>query len=376
MVTADTILPSVAAKNGSDVLLNANSALPVNYATRKAAKDINTIADSEKLEEVLSRFRESALVPLRFKDGLYGLPEQQTYTVMYYRTDILSELGIPAPTLDNPWTWNDVIRYLPVLQKKNMSFLMDTGISAGTEALGTFAMFLYQFGGEFYEGDGIRSALSSETAINAFKYWTRFYTNYGLPTNFSIANRFRTGESPVVISDITLYNQLAVSAPEINGLWEIALVPGTVRADGTTDYSVSSGGTAAMILSSAKHPEAAFDFISWWTEKDIQSMFARNMESLLGASARYPTANIEAFEQLPWSLRDLRVLKEQAKWAKGIPEVPGGYYTSRHIKNAFRAVCISSNGEEPREALTRYAKIINDELYDKRLEFGLPVETD
>lgn len=376
VVTADTILPSVAAKNGSDVLLNANSALPVNYATRKAAKDINTIADSEKLEEVLSHFRESALVPLRFKDGLYGLPEQQTYTVMYYRTDILSELGIPAPTLDNPWTWNDVIRYLPVLQKKNMSFLMDTGISAGTEALGTFAMFLYQFGGEFYEGDGIRSALSSETAINAFKYWTRFYTNYGLPTNFSIANRFRTGESPVVISDITLYNQLAVSAPEINGLWEIALVPGTVRADGTTDYSVSSGGTAAMILSSAKHPEAAFDFISWWTEKDIQSMFARNMESLLGASARYPTANIEAFEQLPWSLRDLRVLKEQAKWAKGIPEVPGGYYTSRHIKNAFRAVCISSNGEEPREALTRYAKIINDELYDKRLEFGLPVETD
>ena len=69
------------------------------------------------------------------------------------------------------------------------------------------------------------------------------------------------------------------------------------------------------------------------------------------------------------------MLNAQAEWTKGIPEVPGGYYTSRHIKNAFRTVCISSNGEEPREALTRYAKIINDELYDKRLEFGLPTQT-
>ena len=147
----------------------------------------------------------------------------------------------------------------------------------------------------------------------------------------------------------------------------MALVPGTVRKDGTIDHSVSSGGTAAMILSSAEHPQAAWDFIQWWTDAEIQVMFAQNMESLLGVSAQYPTANVEAFEQLSWSLRDLRVLTAQAEWTKGTPEVPGGYYTSRHIKNAFRAVCISSNGEEPREALTRYAKIINDELCDKRL---------
>ena len=99
--------------------------------------------------------------------------------------------------------------------------------------------------------------------------------------------------------------------------------------------------------------------------------FAREMEIILGTSARYPSANIEAMEQLPWSLRDLRVLQAQAQWAKGIPEVPGGYYTSRHIKNAFREVCVGTTGEDPRETMLRYAKIINDELYDKRVEFGL-----
>ena len=371
VITADTILPSVAAGNGADVLLNAAISLPVNYATRGAAYNLREVATDEQLEEVLSRFRDSALTPLTFHGGLYALPEQQTWPVLFYRTDILEELHIPVPDLGNPWSWDDVIRYLPVLQKNNMSFLMDTGIASGTEALGTFAMFLFQRGGEFYNGEGVSSALDSEVAISAFEYWTQFYTSYGLPTNFNIANRFRTGEAPLVIADMSLYNQLAVSAPEISGLWGIGLVPGTVQDDGTVDHSVSTGGTAAMLMSTIQDPEAGWDFLSWWTSTDVQMSFAREMESLLGTSARYPSANIEAMEQLPWSLRDLRVLQAQAQWAKGIPEVPGGYYTSRHIKNAFREVCVGTTGEDPRETMLRYAKIINDELYDKRVEFGL-----
>ena len=98
------------------------------------------------------------------------------------------------------------------------------------------------------------------------------------------------------------------------------------------------------------------------------------MESLLGTSARYPSANVAAMEQLPWSSRDYRVLAAQAAWAKGVPEVPGSYYTSRHINNAFRAVCIKEDADEPREAILQYASIINDEIYDKRTEFGLPTE--
>ena len=371
VITADTILPSVAAGNGADVLLNAAISLPVNYATRGAAYDLREAATDKQLEDVLSRFRDSALTPLTFNGGLYALPEQQTWPVLFYRIDILEELGIPAPDLDHPWTWDDVIRYLPVLQKNNMSFLMDTGIASGTEALGTFAMFLFQRGGEFYNGEGVSSALDSEVAISAFEYWTQFYTSYGLPTNFNIANRFRTGEAPLAIADMSLYNQLAVSAPEISGLWGIGLVPGTVQDDGTVDYSVSTGGTAAMLMSTIQDPEAGWDFLSWWTSTDVQTSFAREMESLLGASARYPSANVEAMEQLPWSLRDLRVLQAQSQWAKGIPEVPGGYYTSRHIKNAFREVCVGTTGEDPRETMLRYANIINDELYDTRVEYGL-----
>jgi hypothetical protein len=67
----------------------------------------------------------------------------------------------------------------------------------------------------------------------------------------------------------------------------------------------------------------------------------------------------------------LQEITEQSKWTIGIPEVAGGYFLPRHINNAFRSVVV--NEAEPRETLITYAGIINEELNEKRSEFGLPV---
>jgi len=62
----------------------------------------------------------------------------------------------------------------------------------------------------------------------------------------------------------------------------------------------------------------------------------------------------------------------QLKWVKAIPEVPGGYFTERHIKNAFYTVY--NENEDPRETLESFVKTINNELTSKRIEFGLDTE--
>ncbi len=61
---------------------------------------------------------------------------------------------------------------------------------------------------------------------------------------------------------------------------------------------------------------------------------------------------------------------EQWQWSRGVPEVAGGYFTGRHLDNAFRSVVISN--EDPREALDQYTRFINEEIFKKRSEFGLP----
>lgn len=74
---------------------------------------------------------------------------------------------------------------------------------------------------------------------------------------------------------------------------------------------------------------------------------------------------------LDWTSQTFRVLSEQAEWAKAVPEVPGGYYLPRYINNAFRTATRETNRMDARESILTYAQVINDEIKQKRKEFGL-----
>ena len=115
-----------------------------------------------------------------------------------------------------------------------------------------------------------------------------------------------------------------------------------------------------------------WEFFKWWASTDTQVRFGQEMEALLGASARYATANKNAFAQLKWSADAIEVLTKQWEQTVGIREVPGGYYTGRHITNACRK-CVNEKSD-PRETILDYSILINEELTKKRKEFGLPTE--
>ncbi|KYG34341.1 extracellular solute-binding protein [Alkalihalobacillus trypoxylicola] len=371
LVQMDVLLPATLARQGPDVALQIGNEVPVNYAMRNAVVDISQFPDYKEVE---TRFRESAVLPYRFDNGVYALPEQQMFSMLFYRKDILEELDLEVPN-----TWDDVLTIIPELQKNHMDFafplLQDPQFPGEVQNLipnQTFTMMLYQQDGEFYRNQAKSSDLDSDISMNAFKQWTSLYTNYKLPLKFDFPNRFRTGEMPIGIDDYTFYNHLSVSAPEIRGLWEFVPIPGTLQPDGTVRREVGSSGTAAIILEQAENKEASWEFLKWWTEKDTQIRFGREMEGLMGAAARYPTANIEALEELPWLVQDYQQLEEQWQWVRGIPEVPGGYFTGRHLDNAFREVV--NNGTNTREALMDYMIYINDEIRVKRTEFELPIE--
>ncbi len=65
----------------------------------------------------------------------------------------------------------------------------------------------------------------------------------------------------------------------------------------------------------------------------------------------------------------MEILNAQRQWTVGTPEVPGGYYVSRHITNAVRRMI--NDGVDTRETLLDYSRVINEELSKKRKEFGI-----
>ena len=108
-----------------------------------------------------------------------------------------------------------------------------------------------------------------------------------------------------------------------------------------------------------KIKQLGWEFMKWWSDTETQVRFGREIEALLGSSARYATANINAFSQLAWSADDIEILTEQWRQTVGIREVPGGYYTGRHITNAARKVI--NDKDDPRETIIDYAIMINED---------------
>jgi len=383
LVDMGTLLQATLAGQGPDVALQVGNDLPMNYGLRNAVADLSVYEDMSIVRE---RFSPSAMVPFEFNGATYALPETQVFPMMFYRKDILYELELSLPE-----TWDDVKVAMAVLSQNMMEFGM-----LPSEQI--FAMLLYQNDGEYYNHNATRSALDSEQAINAFKIYTEFYTDYKLDRATSVEERFRTGETPLIIADYTTFNNLQVSAPDLKGTWGFAPVPGTVKADGSIDRTVASYGGAltgntssgsqvnnagaCVIMNTSKKKEASWEFIKWWTSAEIQTRFGREMESLMGSSARVPTANLEAFTMLPWSVTDYKALNIQFHSTKGIPQVPGGYFTYRNINNAFYAVTTPSTERSSwskaiisaREVLMDKVILINDEIRYKRVEFGLPLE--
>ncbi len=382
IVDPSALLNAVLAGRGPNVVLSVSADQPVNYALRNAAEDITQF---EGWEEVLSHYTPSSYEQYGLDGHIYAIPETQTFNVMFYRKDVLEELELEVPQ-----TWDEFIELLPTLQGNNLSVGIPTAAGSSTTAqsstavastapdLSLYFTLLYQYGGDMYNEKGTKTTVDDEAGVEAFDDYIRYFNDYGLPTIYDFVSRFRSGEMPIGISAYSTYNTLMVSAPEIRGLWDFTLIPGTeyTDAEGNTyiDRSDFITGNATMMIRTEDEElrNQSWEFMKWWASIETQTRFGREIEALLGSSARYATANKDAFKQLSWSNDDIEVLSAQWDQTVGIREVPGGYYTGRHITNAIRKVL--NDKDDSRETIIDYSIKIDEEIIKKRTEFGMPLE--
>ena len=412
LIDIGALLNAVVAGNGPDVVISVGRSIPVDYALRNANVNLMRFEDCD---EVLQNFYPSAYEAYKYDDGLYALPETESFNLLFYRKDILEQLDVELPQ-----TWDDLIAILPTLQGNNLDVAIPYP-SIQAPDMRAFYTMIYQNDGVIYNDKGTKSLIDSEPGIAAFKKYTSFFNSYGLPTVYDFISRFRSGEMPLGITDYQTYNTLTVSAPEIRGLWDFTYILGTEKTDangktyidrtngvdgvatmmikkgmdmedlksilGTTDYAYSSQDgtkldaslfesvdekTLKAVLKNEERMSDSWEFMKWWVSTDIQLRFGREMEALLGSSARYATANVEALKQLSWNSKQLEILEDSLEQSRGLPEVPGSYFTPRHVVNGARKVI--NEKDDPRETLIDYTRKINEELLRKRQEFNLPVE--
>ncbi len=379
LVAGGSLLPSVLAKKGPDTYIGMVASDAINYAIRSAVLPITEFTNAEP--GILSEFNAAALDPLVMHGELYGLPETLSFPMMFYRKDVLANLN-----RDVPETWEEVLKLVPLFQSQNMQI----GLTRN------YHVFLYQReGGDRWTYDGsaysktgkfaelmsdetfypyfnyMRIAYDTDVALDAFRYMCRFYTDYSFPISFDSANRFRTGEMPIVIADaVSMYNQLTVFATEIRGLWMFTDVPGTERADGSINRTVTASVTATVMMNGVRDRAATWKFMGWQVGSDVQAEYGNSMVSLIGPAAKYNTANMAALEKMSWTTEEYKNLYSQFNSIASVPNYPGSYIIDRYLEFAFLN---ANEGADPVEELRDYTKVINKEINRKRVEFELPI---
>lgn len=363
-----SVLEATLAGKGPEIALFLGGDFPVNLAARNLLVDLTEFSD---YEEVKTRFSPDIETLYQFRDGIYGLPISQTFPMMFYRTDVLGELGFT----EAPQTWDELIAMLPDIQRKylKVGFILPSNITSQIfDAGNTFVLLMLQTGQDFYSEDLTQTTFNTEAAVDAFTKWTKFYTVYDFDQTYDAFTRFRTGEMPIVIQNYTFYNQLSVAAPEVKGLWDFCPIPGTLKTDESgnqyIDRTSNSGSAGAVIFEKVSDKQTAWEFVKWFTETETQVNYGRTIEALMGPMGRFDTANLEALEKLPWSTSEYQKIATQMSQLKEVPIIPASYAVTRNINNAFRAVV--NDADNPRYSLSAYNRDINAEIVRKLKELG------
>lgn len=349
----NALLLAIVSGNAPDIALGVSTGTPVELAIRDAVVDLSKLPG---YEELIAEFPQNTLRANTFMGGVYGIPERLGFTVMFYRKDILSALGLPLPE-----TWQEVYEdILPVLYQNSLEMYIPHA----------YDMFLYQHGGAYYSDDGLTTTLDDPVCYQAFKSMVELYTKYAVPYTTNFYNRFRTGELPIGIGTFGDYMSLTVGAGNLSGKWGIAPVPGVKREDGSISHATSGSVTSsAVMMTACEEQEAGWEFLKWWLSSQTQAAFAQEVETRIGTGSRVATANSVAFQQLSWPAEDLGVILSTRENAIENPGVLGGYYVARHITNAWNAVITDADQAVIRDEFEHAIEMIQIEMDNKQAEY-------
>ncbi len=383
MPDAQKLILSNAAGEAPDVGQAVDYAQPIEFALRDAIVDMTTFnkftGDEEYLnyQNVLGQFPPGLLIPSTMNDGIYSIPETFYFWVLFYRTDVMDKLNLEIPE-----TLDDVKDMIPKLTNRGLSFYYPT---AGTTGMRTFAMttpIFYQYGATLYGETAGDTQLNSEAGVAAFKELTELFTIYDIPAEANFYQHFRNGDYPIGISDYFTYSLLINAAPEIENSWEISLIPGVEDENGEIQRQTAGAAQSSVIFKpdegdvdvvltngeKMERTEAAWRYLEWWMSTETQFEFGTVLQTTYGKEYIWNTANVEAFEMLPWKSRDKYIILEAMENIVESPRIPGTYMLERELSNAY--IQVVTQGEPLRTTLDTSVKIMNRETERKLKEFG------
>ncbi len=213
-----------------------------------------------------SDFQSGPVEATTFDGNVVGVPIITEQEVLYYRTDVLENLGIAVPeTLDELEAAAKQIKE----QGEIAGFVARTGVSA---AVTQWSSYLFSQGGDFANSDYTEATLDTDEAKEAYELYGRLIGQYG-PANVSTdmswpdaAALFAQGQVAFYTDASSLYQNLALE--ENSTVWDkVGYAPFPAGPAGSLPYNIPSW--ALGINNDSNKKDLAFDFVEWLTSPEL-----------------------------------------------------------------------------------------------------------
>ena len=231
---------------------------------RGALIDLSTMPD---FEEVKNRSFPGFYRSLEYRGLTFGIPYTANVTVAFQRDDVLASLGIEK--ID---TWEELMAALPKMQANGTNFSLQWFL---TETLyADVNMFMWQRGADDYNEDLTKSGYDDPECIKAFTDYTNLYVKYNSPKEIPVFQAFINGELALCLQYPPFYQNLLISAPQLDGKWSMVQAPGYLM-EGKLNRTTFGGGQALGIFGNSKKKQEGWEYIKWITSEETQLLLSK-----------------------------------------------------------------------------------------------------
>jgi multiple sugar transport system substrate-binding protein len=291
-------------------------------------------------EEMRKDIWPGALEAATYKGRLYGMPWLNDVLYLYYNEEMLNAAGFDKP----PTTWTELQEMGKAAVDKGLVkypfieyYKQEEGLTIA------FAYYLAAFGGKFFDENN-KPAFNSPEGLAALNYMANgmengLYNPASLESTYEEVRRtFSQGESLFSVNwtyQLNLSNDPAES--KIVGKSKLALMPGEKETSATIN-----GGMALSIPADSKHPEEAWDYITYLSSPEVQKRYAKNALPIWISTFTDP-------EIVALQPELLKVSADQYKYIINRPLVPFYSETSKIMSRELQAAL--TGNKTPEQAL-------------------------
>ncbi|MEV3859343.1 extracellular solute-binding protein [Streptomyces sp. NPDC050095] len=245
-------------------------------------------------------------------DGkIYGAPYFVGVRALYYRTDVLKELGVAVPK-----TQGELAAAAKEIHKKRPDLY---GLAVGGAYTYGAMPFIWANGGELAEkkGESYASAIDSPAAQKGIKAYTSLFGGTNCPAAKCAAmggndtvTAFASGKAAMAIGGD--FSHEAVEAGKVKGKYAVVPLPG-LKAGGIAP--AFAGGNNIGVLKSTSHRTLAVDLMKQLAGKQTQ----RALFSGMGFLPTYTDVRADVAKEEPFVAPFVKTLGAGAKFVPASP---------------------------------------------------------